>query len=189
VRVRAARHGASRLRCTRCAGTAPARRAPKLDASQWSGRRLVIAVACGPCATAGPPDLQADVVLLRYLDVCLVLATAPFVLVGGMPTVGYLIGAGAWVLTRAATALLHGQARRAGEAKVRAGLLVAALLGRVWLIAAAVILARYAGSKDDGIMAAVLVLAAFTVYLTMSFITREGPIGSAPHTRGRPSVS
>jgi hypothetical protein len=93
------------------------------------------------------------------------------------------------VLTRAGTAFLHAQARRAGEARVRAGLLLASLLGRVWLIAAAVILARYAGSRDDGIMAAVLVLAAFTVYLAMSFITREGPMASPTHTQGRPSTS
>jgi len=128
------------------------------------------------------------VIFLRYLDVCLVLATAPFVLVGGMPTLGYLVGAGAWVLTRAGTAFLHAQARRTGDAKVRAGLLVAGLLGRVWLVAAAIILARYAGSKDDGIMAAVLVLAAFTVYLVMSFITREHPLGAGPRAQGRPST-
>jgi hypothetical protein len=129
------------------------------------------------------------VLFLRYLDVCLVLATAPFVLVGGMPTLGYLIGAGSWLLTRAGTAFLHAQARRAGEAKVRAGLLVAGLLGRVWLIAAAIILARYAGGKDDGIMAAALVLAAFTVYLVMSFVTREGPLSSTPRAQGTPSPS
>jgi hypothetical protein len=129
------------------------------------------------------------VTLLRYLDVCLVLATAPFVLIGGMPALGYAVGAAAWVLTRAGTAFLHAQARRAGEAKVRAGLLVASLLGRVWLIAAAVILARYAGGRDDGIMAAVLVLAAFTVYLAMSFVTRDGPLASGPRTQGRPSTS
>jgi hypothetical protein len=129
------------------------------------------------------------VFFLRYLDVCLVLATAPFVLIGGMPALGYAIGAGAWVLTRAGTAFLHAQARRAGDAKIRAGLLVAGLLGRVWLVAAAIILARYAGSKNDGIMAAVLVLAAFTVYLAMSFITRDGPLQGAPRTHGTPSTS
>jgi hypothetical protein len=129
------------------------------------------------------------VTLLRYLDVCLVLATAPFVLVGGMPTLGYLVGAGAWVLTRAGSAFMQAQARRAGDAKVRAGLLVAGLLGRVWLVALAVILARYAGSKADGIMAAALVLAAFTVYLVMSFITGDGPLQSAPRAHSRPSAS
>jgi hypothetical protein len=129
------------------------------------------------------------VVLLRYLDVCLVLATAPFVLVAGLPTLGYVIGAGAWILTRAATSIAHAQARRAGDAKIKAGLHVAAMMGRIWLVALAVLLARYAGSKHDGIMAAALVLGAFTVYFLMSFVTREGPLqGSAP-SRGRPSTS
>ena len=40
-------------------------------------------------------------VLVRYLDVCLVLATAPFVLIAGLPLLGYLLGAAAWILTRA----------------------------------------------------------------------------------------
>jgi hypothetical protein len=129
------------------------------------------------------------VIFLRYLDVCLVLATAPFVLVGGMPALGYLIGAGAWLLTRAGTVFLHAQARRVGEAKARAGLMVAALLGRVWLVALAIILARYAGGKSDGVMAAALLLAAFTVYLAMSFVTRDGPIQGAAGASGRPSTS
>ena len=30
---------------------------------------------------------------LRYLDVCLVLATAPFVLTAGLPLLGYVVGA------------------------------------------------------------------------------------------------
>ncbi len=128
-------------------------------------------------------------VILRYLDVCLVLATAPFVLVGGLPTLGYLIGAVAWLLTRAGTAFVHARARGVADPKVRAGLQVAGMMGRVWLVALAVIVARYAGSKGDGIMAAALVLAAFTVYFVMSFITREGPVQSAPRAHGRPSTS
>jgi len=129
------------------------------------------------------------VTLFRYLDVCLVLATAPFVLLGGMPTLGYVIGAVAWLLTRAGTAYLHSHARRASDPRMRAGLMVTALLGRIWVIAAAIILARYAGSKDDGVMAAVLVLAAFTVYLAMSFVTRDGPIATGSAATGRPSTS
>ena len=62
---------------------------------------------------------------VRYLDVCLVLATAPFVLIAGLPMLGYLIGAGAWLLTRGGTAYLQAQARGAADAKVRAGLMVA----------------------------------------------------------------
>jgi len=129
------------------------------------------------------------VFLLRYLDVCLVLATAPFVLVGGLPTLGYVIAAAAWLLTRAGNVYLMERARSVVDPKLRAGLQVAAMMSRLWLIAAAVILARFAGSKDDGIMAAALVLAAFTVYFTMSFFTRGGTLTPRPPTRGRPSPS
>ena len=127
--------------------------------------------------------------LLRYLDVCLVLATAPFVLIAGMPMLGYLVGACAWLLTRAGTALVHERARHVCDPKVKAGLQVAGMMGRVWIVALAVILARYAGSKDDGIMAAALVLAAFTVYFVMSLITRDGPLRDRPRPQGRPSTS
>jgi hypothetical protein len=125
---------------------------------------------------------------LRYLDVCLVLATAPFVLAGGLPLAGYLIGAFAWLLTRLGTIFMYARARRVGDPKYRAGLQVAGMMGRIWLVALAVILARVV-SKDDGIMAAALLLAAFTVYFVMSFITREGPLQGSTGTAGRASTS
>ena len=128
-------------------------------------------------------------VLLRYLDVCLVLATAPFVLVAGMPTLGYLVGACAWLLTRVGSAYAQARALRIGDPKLKAGLRVAAMMGRIWIVALAVILARYEGSKSDGIMAAVLVLAAFTVYFVMSFVTRPGQLQGRARTHGRPSPS
>jgi hypothetical protein len=120
------------------------------------------------------------VAFLRYLDVGLVLMTAPFVLVAGMPLLGYLVGACAWLLTRMGTAFVQGRALRIGDPKVRAGLQVAGMMGRVWIVALAVILARYAGSKDDGIMAAGLVLAAFTVYFVLSLVTRGGQLQGSP---------
>jgi len=133
------------------------------------------------------------VVFLRYLDVCLVLATAPFVLVGGLPTLGYLVGAAAWLLTRAGTGFVQSRAGRIGDVKLRAGLQVAGMMGRIWLVALAVIVARYAGSKGDGIMAAALVLAAFTVYFVMSFLTRGTTLQGGPpagsRTQGRPTAS
>jgi hypothetical protein len=125
---------------------------------------------------------------LRYLDVCLVLATAPFVLAGGLPLAGYLIAAFAWLLTRLGTIFMYARARRVGDPKYRAGLQVAGMMGRIWLVALAVILARVV-SKDDGIMAAALLLAAFTVYFVMSFITREGPLQGSTGSPGRASTS
>lgn len=128
-------------------------------------------------------------VFVRYLDVCLVLATAPFVLVGGLPTLGYLVGALAWLITRAVSDFAQDLARRIADPKTRAGLQVGAMMGRIWLVALAVIIARYAGSKSDGIMAAALVLAAFTVYFVMSFFTRGNTLSPRPRTQGRPTAS
>jgi hypothetical protein len=129
------------------------------------------------------------VVVLRYLDVCLVLATAPFVLLAGLPVGGYLIGAAAWILTRASTELMHAGARRTGDPKIKAGLHVAGMMSRIWLVALAIIVARFELGKDDAIMAAALDLAAFTVYFLMSFVTREGPLQGAGGAHGRPSTS
>jgi hypothetical protein len=122
-------------------------------------------------------------IFLRYLDVCLVLATAPFVLAAGMPLMGYAIGAAAWLLTRLGAAWMHARSFRSTDVRVRAGLQVGTMMARVWIVAAAVIAARYAGGKDDGIMAAVVVLAAFTVYFVLNILTRGGQL------QGRPSTS
>ena len=129
-------------------------------------------------------------VILRYLDVCLVLATAPFVPIAGLPLFGYLIAAAAWLLTRLGTTFVQERALRVGDAKLRAGLQVGSMMGRIWVVALAIIVARFAGGKDDGIMAAALMLAAFTVYFVMSFFARNplaGPPG--PPAQGSPSTS
>jgi hypothetical protein len=129
-------------------------------------------------------------VFLRYLDVCLVLATAPFVPILGLPLFGYLIAAVTWLLTRLGTTYLQERALRVGDPKLRAGIQVGSMMGRLWIVALAILLARFAGSKADGIMAAALVLAALTVYFAMSFFTRGGALApSAPPARGRPSPS
>jgi hypothetical protein len=111
--------------------------------------------------------------VLRYLDVCLVLATAPFVIAAGMPLAGYLLGTAAWLLTRLGAATLQMRALRLGDPRTRAGLQVGVMLGRVWIVALAVLLARYVGGRDDGIMAAVLVLAAFTVHFALALVYRD----------------
>jgi hypothetical protein len=125
------------------------------------------------------------VVLVRYLDVCLVLATAPFALAGGLPLTGYAIAALAWLLTRAGAAYLTSQAARAPQLKTRAMLQFAAMSTRIWIVVLAVILARAVGGRSDGIMAAALSLGAFTVYLAISYITRP----TSARATGRPRTS
>jgi hypothetical protein len=111
-------------------------------------------------------------IVVRYLDVLLILASAPFVVAAGLPVFGYLVAAGAWLLTRVAAEALHMRALRSSDPRVRAGLAVGVMMGRVWVIVLAILLARYAGSKEDGVMAAVLVLGAFTVYFMLTLVGR-----------------
>ncbi len=127
-------------------------------------------------------------VLLRYLDVCLVLATAPFVLIAGLPLFGYLVATVAWLLTRLGTAFVQERALRVGDAKVRAGMQVGSMMGRIWIVVLAILLARFVGGKDDGIMAAALMLGAFTVYFIMSFFTRN-PLQAKARRTGARSAS
>jgi hypothetical protein len=127
------------------------------------------------------------VVLLRYLDVCLVLATAPFVPIAGLPLLGYLLAAVAWILTRLGTTWIMDRAMRVKDHKVRAGMQVGGMMGRIWIVALVILLARFVGGKDDGIMAAAVLLAAFTVYFVMSFFTRN-PFQAGPPGQGSPST-
>jgi hypothetical protein len=130
------------------------------------------------------------VVLLRYLDVCLVAATAPFVLIAGLPLFGYLVATAAWLLTRLGTVYVQERALRVGDPKLRAGMQVGSMMGRLWILVLAILLARFAGGKDDGIMAAAVLLGAFTVYFVMSFFLRN-PLQARPKppVHGSPSAS
>ena len=109
---------------------------------------------------------------LRFIDLGLVIATAPFVAVAGLPVLGYALGAIAWIVTRLASEWLD--ARNAhGEVAQRIGWHVAGMMARVWIVVCAVVAARLAGGRDDGVMAAVLVLAAFTVFFAMQMLVRQ----------------
>ncbi len=108
---------------------------------------------------------------VRYLDVALVLLAAPFVVLLGFPTVGYVVGAAAWLLSRVVEVLLE---RRAARAQVRGalGLKFASMLGRTWLIGLAIVVVGVAVGREDGFIAAVVCLIAYTVHLATQLILR-----------------
>ena len=109
---------------------------------------------------------------LRYIDVGLVVATAPFVALAGMPMIGYLFGASAWILTRLGAEWLDRRAD-ADDVRQRVGYHVAGMMARVWIVVLAIVAARLVGGRDDGAMAAGLVLAAFTVYFATQLLVRQ----------------
>jgi hypothetical protein len=108
---------------------------------------------------------------VRYLDVVLVVLAAPFVILLDLPVLGYLVGAGVWILQRVLEAALE---RVAGTADVRRaiGVKVASMIGRVWLIGIAVLAVGLGAEREDGFTAALVCLAAYTVHLATALILR-----------------
>jgi hypothetical protein len=110
--------------------------------------------------------------LVRWLDVILVVATLPFVLLAGLPALGYCVGAAAWIAQRGIGVALENRARASGSMKTFTGVLLASTLGRAWLMALTILAVGLAGEREDGLTAAVLVLGAFTVYFVISLVLR-----------------
>ena len=108
---------------------------------------------------------------VRYLDVALVLLAAPFVVLFGVPPLGYMVGAAVWLISRGIEVLLE---RRAARAQVRGalGLKFASMLGRTWLIGIAIVVVGVAAERQDGFVAAVVCLIAYTIHLATLLILR-----------------
>jgi len=131
---------------------------------------------------AGPgglPDLaDARLVILRYLDVVLVVLAAPVAIALGASPLGYLIAAGAWVLQR----VLQQLDRRwiAGRgADARFGLNLVDGFGRIWLLAAAIVLAAVIGGRGAGLTAALVIFCVYSIAFAMRVV--EGrPGGPRP---------
>ena len=110
--------------------------------------------------------------LLRYLDVVLVLLAAPILLLIGVPALGYGVGAGAWLLLRAVGIAVEHAASASGDARIQITVRLGYMLGRIFLLALAVILARRSGGRDDCLTALAVIVFAFTVQLATSAANR-----------------
>jgi hypothetical protein len=111
-------------------------------------------------------------VVVRYLDVALVVLAAPFVVLMGAPVLGYVAGTAAWIASRALGSAAERAARKKTDVRAAIGLNLGTLLLRAWIVALTILVVGLAGSRQDGLMAALLLLVAFTVYFAMSLIVR-----------------
>jgi drug/metabolite transporter (DMT)-like permease len=110
---------------------------------------------------------------VRYLDVILVILTLPFVAVAGLPLLGCAVGAFAWICQRLAAVLLERRAREREDLRSAIGINVAGMIGRAWLVGLTILAVGLAGDREDGVAAAALILAAFTVYFSMTLLLRS----------------
>ena len=115
-------------------------------------------------AVGAPTVLQPRLAAAaRYLDVAAVVLAAIPVLALGAPALGYAIGGGAWLLQRVIQATDGTWTRRFKEPRAQVGARLFEAFGRIWLLAAAIIVAGVAGARADGLTAALVVFGAYTI--------------------------
>lgn len=108
----------------------------------------------------------------RFLDVLLVLLAAPFVLVAGVPLLGYVVGAAGWIVSRLVGELVERRARASDDVRTQTGLTLFSSLGRAWFVGLVILGVGIAGEREDGLTAALLILVAFTLYLVTAIALR-----------------
>jgi hypothetical protein len=125
-------------------------------------------------APASDSNHGADgaVTMLAYLDVVLLVVAAPIMLLLGVPAVGYLVGAGVWIALRAVGVLIDRAIPRLTDPRQEVTLRLAYLLGRLFLLAIAVIVVRNGVGRDDGLTTLLVIVFAFTTQLVLSFLYR-----------------
>jgi hypothetical protein len=114
----------------------------------------------------------ASLPVVEYLDIVLVILAAPILILIGVSGLGYGVGAGAWLALRAAGLAVGRAAGATTDARRQISLRMGYMLGRLFLLALAVILARRDGGLDAGLAALVVVVAAFTIQLATSALSR-----------------
>jgi hypothetical protein len=111
-------------------------------------------------------------VVLRYLDVVLLIAAAPFVILLGAPVVGYGVAAVAWTLQRIAAVAVERWAAGKQDPRTALGAGLASAMGRAWLVGLTILAVGLLVEREDGLTAGITVLVAFTVYLASALILR-----------------
>ena len=111
---------------------------------------------------------------LSYLDVVVLVVAAPIMLLIGVPAVGYLVGAGVWIALRAVGVAVERLIVATQDPQREVGLRLGYLLGRLFLLAIAVILVRNGSGRDDALTALLVIVFAFTTQLVITFLTRAG---------------
>lgn len=108
--------------------------------------------------------------LTSYLDIVLVVVVAVPALALGAPALGYVVGGAAWLLVRAISVFADRRLEDVDDIRRRLGLAVGYKMLRVWALAAAIITAGVAGSRADGLTAALVIFGAFSTFFACSAI-------------------
>jgi hypothetical protein len=111
--------------------------------------------------------------LIRNIDLLVLLAALPVFIVVGAPLVAWFVTGAAWIAGRVGMELAARRRRTALAAANRnaaLGVTAMAVMGRVWILALAILLVGLLDEREAGLAAAVLALALVTAHLGASFV-------------------
>ena len=111
---------------------------------------------------------------LRNLDLILLALALPVFVAADWPMLGYAVAAGAWIAQRFALAYANSRIARslaAGERRDAFKTKAISSMGRVWLVSVAVLLVGLIADREDGLAAAILATALFTIQLVSQALT------------------
>jgi len=114
---------------------------------------------------------------LRLLDLIALAAALPLFLLAGLPIAGYLVAALAWLAQRAIQVAVQRRAAASDDPRTIVGLTAGGMIARSWLVAGAIFGVGLAAGDEDGLAAAALVIALFTIYFAIQLMTRPVEIG------------
>ena len=109
---------------------------------------------------------------VRYLDVVVVVLAAPVRAAAGWADARVHGRRRRLDLRRASLGALVERYARTRDYKAQIALNFGVLMGRVWIVGIAILVVGKTARSGDGLMAALLALVAFTIYLATSLILR-----------------
>lgn len=132
--------------------------------------------------TAGAASSSRPISPLRYLDVAVIVVAAVPVLLLGAPAFGYVVGAIGWIVQRVAQTVDRRLTARVEDPVRRAGVNLFESFGRIWLLAAAIIIAAVVGQRADGLTCALVIFAAYSIAFTLRLLDGASAAASRPVT-------
>jgi hypothetical protein len=110
--------------------------------------------------------------IARNIDLIVLALALPLFLAAGWPILGWITGTGAWLLQRVVRDFLAARARKADDPRSIVGYMAGSLIGRGWLCAIIIFGVGFATEDAVGLGAALLFIATFTFYFTVSMILK-----------------
>jgi hypothetical protein len=110
--------------------------------------------------------------IARNIDLIFLALALPVFLALGLPILGWVTGAGAWVAQRLLRDFLTARARKSDDPREMVGYMAGSMIARGWIVALLIFGIGLATNDDVGLSAAVLFVLTFTFYLSVSMITR-----------------